>query len=1145
MVTTKTIAKVAAVATGLAMATSMLSFAPIANAASLTSAQVQSILSLLSSFGANSGTIANVNAALTGGTMTTSGSTTTTSASSCSFSGALTIGSSGATVTCLQNALIAGGYSIPAGATGYFGGQTQAAVAAWQKAVGVSPAAGYFGAISQAHWNLGGGSSSSTTTTTTTTTTGTTSGTTAYTGTGTGLKVMLSPTSPNGSVLVQGQGIGDLGDYVFANPTATPINVTGLNFMRTGVSNDATLVNVYLYNAGTRITDSAGVSSSAFSYSNPAGLFTVPANSTYTLTVRSDIAGSSSGQQIGTELVSVTSSGTLDPSVSLPIYSGYQTVSAANLATVNFPASVSPAQTTISPQSGFPLWQDTITVSVNPVRLSSMRFTNLGSINTTYLTNLQLFVDGVQVGSTLPTMNGATTVTFDLSANPLLLSTASHTIKVLANVTGGAARTIQFSVQRSSDAMFIDNQLNQPITPTYNGLTWSAATAGAITINSVSATQGVSVSLDPATPSQAVSFSSTGVKWATYDMLASGENVKVSDLYVCANYANYAGGLANGQITVNGVQVGSTKTIVGAASNCSTGTDFSLGSSLILPAGQTTVVSVIADARDVTNSLYPASGATVTMTLLAATSNGQGQSSLQSANVPSSSTSGLGVPVSTSSLTATAYSGYGSQTLIAGSNNVKLGAFALAAGATEGINVNTIVVSIPTSVNAASITNLTLKDDATGTVLGSVITTPSTSNNFAVNYPLSVSQTKVIDVYGNIISGSGIGPIQLTVVNTTTSGTGAVTGASAVLAVSAPLQTITIGAGTLTVTRGAGDPVSANVLAGASSVLAGDFNFAAQNSAYTVNNVAIVVPRSVASAVNAITLSYKDVNGVTQTAQAYLAVNQSLVNATATFTGLTMYVPSGSNADLLAYVSTPTIASGGSSYNISGLGVNLALDTANDTLFRAVNGAGAPLATINSGVNITSGGTLYVRGSIATFGVPAGQGGNFVPSNPLYRFTISADPAGAIEWTRLNFTISTTSTTLSNVYLVDESTGNNLLDNKTTSASSTATGFLVDLTKNATVAQSQLVAAGSTKTYDFDGTISAFGTGAGLTISLAQDNGNPAANGTATAVSGNVVWSDRSASPHTSPAVGVPSSSDFTNGALLKNFTTNSVSYSK
>jgi len=67
------------------------------------------------------------------------------STSGATFSVDLTMGSKGADVTALQNLLIGKGFSIPAGATGYFGGQTKAAVSAWQASAGISPAAGYFG----------------------------------------------------------------------------------------------------------------------------------------------------------------------------------------------------------------------------------------------------------------------------------------------------------------------------------------------------------------------------------------------------------------------------------------------------------------------------------------------------------------------------------------------------------------------------------------------------------------------------------------------------------------------------------------------------------------------------------------------------------------------------------------------------------------------------------------------------------------------------------------------------------------------------------------------------------------------------------------------------------------------------------------
>ena len=65
-------------------------------------------------------------------------------------SAALTIGSSGADVTTLQSWLISKGFSLPAGATGYFGSQTQAALAAFQSANGISPAVGYYGPVTMA-----------------------------------------------------------------------------------------------------------------------------------------------------------------------------------------------------------------------------------------------------------------------------------------------------------------------------------------------------------------------------------------------------------------------------------------------------------------------------------------------------------------------------------------------------------------------------------------------------------------------------------------------------------------------------------------------------------------------------------------------------------------------------------------------------------------------------------------------------------------------------------------------------------------------------------------------------------------------------------------------------------------------------------
>ena len=1145
-VTTKAMAKVAAVATGLAMATSMLSLAPLAHAAALTSSQVQSILSLLSSFGADSTTIANVQASLTGSTPVSTGTTST--ASACSFTKDLTVGSTGAEVTCLQNALKAGGY-MTANATGYFGALTKAGVIAWQKAAGVTPTAGYFGAKSRAAFNLGGS--------TTTTTGGTTTGGTVSAGTGTGLKVSLSATSPNGSVLIggtTGQAIGDLADYVFANPTATPINVTALSFKRIGVSNDSTLANVYLYNAGTRLTDSAGVTDSAFTFSDPTALFTVPAGGTYTVSVRSDIAANTSGQQIGVSLVSATSNGTLDSSVSFPINGGYQTISAADLATVNYVnANATPSATTISAQNDYPVWQDNISVSTNPVKLTSMKFVNLGSADSSSIVSLRLYVDGVQVGSTVPSLGADRSVTFDLSSSPVLLSTSSHVVKVLANITNAAAsRTVLFSVQRSSDGMFVDSQLGQPVTAQSNGGTFGAVSTGSVTIQSASSA-GVSTSLDPSSPNQNIAAGATSVKWASFDFLASGENVKVSDLYVVASSTlstgaiDGVGGLNNGKVMVNGVQVGSTHDINQGNSGTALGsaTDFSMGSSLILPAGQTTVVDIYGDAQDTAGTnLHDSS--TVRVFLIKGSNNGSGQSSLTTTNVPAASTGANAVTVSSSALTASQSTTYGAQSIVAGSNNAKLGAFALSTGATEGITVNTIAISM-TAANAASITNLTLKDHDTGSVIGTVIATPNgtgtsvslgaNDNSFPVNLVIPASSSKTIDVYANVLSGANAGSIILNVDSGTT-GTGLVTGQTPTAMVAlVPLQTITIGSGTLAVSKGAGDPVSNNILAGASNVEVGQFDFAASNSSYTVQNLEILVPKAQSNDVSSVSLSYQDVNGATQTATAALVAGSS-GNATATFQGLTMYVPSNSDANLDVKIGTPTIASNAT----SGAGVRVSLDMgATSGTFRAVDSAGTATTSLNGGTAVTAGGTFYIRKSIPTLAmIPTGA---TVPAtgSPLYKFSITADPAGAVEWTQMAFNISTSSATVTNVYLTDDATGVSLLDasgnNQYASTSaSIATTTLLYNTLATTYAQ---VAAGATKTYDLYGTVTGFTTGSSITISLASD-GSTVANASAlTNIGSKMVWSDRSATSHST------GTSDWTNGYLLKNFTSSAVTYSK
>jgi hypothetical protein len=153
---TMTVRIVAAVV-GLAFVLSLGAYARFTYA--LTQAEVDVICALVS---CDADTKAALSALVTGGT---SGGTCPV------LTQPLTVGAQGTAVVNLQNYLIGNGRSIPAGATGYFGTQTKAAVAAWQTANGVMPALGYWGPISLAKYNsicTSGGSGSGTGSTPTT-----------------------------------------------------------------------------------------------------------------------------------------------------------------------------------------------------------------------------------------------------------------------------------------------------------------------------------------------------------------------------------------------------------------------------------------------------------------------------------------------------------------------------------------------------------------------------------------------------------------------------------------------------------------------------------------------------------------------------------------------------------------------------------------------------------------------------------------------------------------------------------------------------------------------------------------------------------------------------------------------------------------
>lgn len=343
-------------------------------------------------------------------------------------------------------------------------------------------------------------------------------------------------------------------------------------------------------------------------------------------------------------------------------------------------------------------------------------------------------------------------------------------------------------------------------TPQQNTVTinCSALVNNVVTPNAVS--DSIIVNVTPATgPATPVSVSlgssptsvlvgASNAMFAAFNMRVN-EKVEVNDLHICSTNSIHNGGLANGKIFLNGVQVGSTKNIVDC-SLTSEGTDFSFGSSFILLPNVTNSFAIYGDAKTATSNL--SGGETVQIKLVgqgSQGSNGQGQSSYNSYTVPSSDVLGGTVSIvapilTTPILTAGKYSGYGNQSIPHGTSNAKIGAFVLFSSGTEGISVGTITINM-SATNSVSIANLVLKDDATSLPIATTKVSPSTSNSFSVSLNIPTSGSKVIDVYGDILPNASADVIQLTL-DSSTSGTGVSGGSMTSVTSPVSLQTITV-----------------------------------------------------------------------------------------------------------------------------------------------------------------------------------------------------------------------------------------------------------------------------------------------------------------------------------------------------------------
>ena len=933
------------VAAGLAVAST---------AGAMTLAEAQALVAALGLTGANAQMVL---------ALATPATTTTTTSGSCyQFTKTLAVGSTGADVTALQKAL------NMSSTTGYFGNMTKTAVMSYQTSNGLS-AVGMVGPATRAKLNA-----NCTSSTTTTTTGGTTTGTTT-----TGpVSVALATDNPaSGSVVSPSTG-SVFAKYVFTGNGA----VTALKLMRTGISSNSSLANIYLYDGATRLTDGASLNSdNTATFNSASGLFTV--SGTKTISVVADVTGSD--YSLGLTLTSVTSGGVVTP-VNLAGNVQYVAV-VSNAATVDF-GTVTPNGGSIDPAKDVVVFNSNVSVGTRDVQFSRLALRQIGSVNNSDIANFRLMIDGTTV-STVANLDSNGYATFAL-ATPMTLTTGNRVFKVLADVNGGSSRNFQFSVRSKTDVSFLDTQYNSGVAATFNsGGNFPATSASATSINSGSVT--VQKTSDSTTGN--VTLNGHDVVLARYNLTTYGESLKIEQVKAGFTYSNVGGGngggatLRNGRIMINGAQYGSTTTLVSA------GTTFS--TNYTLNAGTPTTLEIRADVYDNDGTGAIVATDTIKGTLMTLSNNTQRLSSLGYITFPASNVDGNTLTVqSAASLTMAKTSTYGNQiTSTPQTSSYKLASYSLNGNNVEDVSLNNVNVDFSsvsgTTFTSANLTDVTLKIN--GNVIGSPKSTVSaTGNSYSITQTLSKNGSMTIELWATISAvTNGTDSIRAV---TTVTGTGASSSVSSTTgAVNG--QTIASNTGSLTASLDASRPDAAmNDDSGTKTTAA--FKFAAVTDSYTVTDLTFTVADT--TTVSMMSL-YDDRTLVASKAAA----------GTTTFNGLSWMIPAGQTKVLTVKLDLGTVGVGAGS---TGAAVTVAL-----TAGTATNGAGSSGAVsgLGSPVNGTAQYVFKAVPTLSTLALPTTA--LVAGTNTLSKFSVNANGTGTVAWNRIVFSlVKTAETTIAN-----------------------------------------------------------------------------------------------------------------------------------
>jgi hypothetical protein len=899
-----------------------------------------------------------------------------------------------------------------------------------------------------------------------------------------------------------------------------PVTINSVTFTRSGIGSANDFSNVYLYDGNIRLTTGRSVNASTNQVTFTGLNYTVPAGTTKTLTLTTDIASAGNNNAFGITAASHLTTTGAAVTGSFPVVGNLMSIVSQSTGQITIAKTGSLSNVKVGEQNVKVAEFNLSASSVENLHVEGLTLYQSGTIANSNLTNLVL----KQAGSIIATasgVNSSNNVVFNFSAPFALDKGQTKTFEVYANIgsTARSAETIILYVDNNADLVargmtygfgvaVVKTNYNGSSTPSRSETT---VEAGQITI----AYQG------PAVTDYAVQ--DADVELFRFSVTAQN-NVEVRNMNLNIEATGSAtGGLVNSTATTSNytdikfVDVATNQVISGpkdvVTSGSDTTQDLSFNDVWNLNAGQTKTIKVTADIAN----FVPGESETVKVTLkpfgASDIKNLDNNTFVSTSDiVPSGSIAGSAHNVKAGLLTVSLAGTPSLQTYINGSSDLPMTGINFSAGSGKDVVLTSMTVEATGANSCETETNcvlsLGLYDGATQVGTLRSLGSDSKATFSGLNYNIAKGTNKTLVVKANLNTLSSVTSTTTLLVKVAEADINAQDSNGNNVSISGlatgPAHKITSG-GTVSVAKAAnviGETDERLVVANTENNIIARYTFTAVNEPLRMNKMRIAVQATTgagatssaaATEITGISLWH----GATQITNVVVpSIDGDYAVADFNSTVANFDIPKDASADLTVRVNYNSTAAGAR----SGVKLTAYLVDNSNFEFRGI-GTNTVKTAAENAVSYVAGNPVYLYKSIASVQpVTLPSTSLTAGTHTIARFSVTADAKGVIEFSKIGLAVTKDNATTTNFRLVDEA--NNQL----------ATSTTANDREEFTLSTVQQVAAGTTKTYSIRADV-VVGTGSAsvsTSFPTVSDFVAPAAVETVNATTATFVWSDDS-----------------------------------